>query len=79
MLAPEGTKIQRNLAEAHTWLAVAAEQDNKAAEDVLPKLEKNMPVRDPVDARIRSFQLHQILVIIHGGDLKKSLEETTER
>lgn len=71
MLAAEGKAMERNLAEAHTWLAVAAEQGNKAATAVLPKLEKLMSVRDTVESRKQSYRLHKILVIIHGSDLKK--------
>ncbi len=80
MLAAEGKAMERNLAEAHTWLAVAAEQGNKAAQEVLPKLEKLMSTEDTVEARKRSSQLLQVLVIIHGGDIKKlSKTELSER
>lgn len=80
MLAAEGRATERNLAEAHTWLGIAADQGHKAAKEALPKLEKLMASKDAVEARKRSAQLHQILVMIHGGDLSKaSKTELSER
>jgi TPR repeat protein len=72
MLSAEGTSIKRNLAEAHTWFAVSAEQGNKAAQKALPKIEKLMATRDIIEARKRSFQLRKVFVLIHGTDIKKA-------
>ena len=72
--------MPRNLADAHTWLEIAATQGNRAAKEALPKLEKLIAARDIVESRKRSTQLHQVMVIIHGGDLKKaSRTELNER
>jgi ankyrin repeat protein len=72
MLSAEGSSIKPNLPETHTWLAVAAEQGNKAAQKALPKIEKLMAARDILEARKRSYQLRKVLVLIHGTDIKKS-------
>lgn len=80
MMAAEGRGMERNLAEAQTWLSVAADQGNRAATEAMPKLEKLMASRDTIEARKRSYQLHQLLVMVHGGDLKKaSKTELSER
>jgi hypothetical protein len=80
MLAAEGREIQQNLADAHTWLALAAEQGIKSAAEALPKLEGKMGTREILEARKRSFQVRKVLVIIHGANLKKaSKTELSER
>jgi TPR repeat protein len=80
MLSAEGTSIKQNLAEAHTWFAVSAEQGNKAALKALPKIEKLMATRDIIEARKRSYQLRKVLLLIHGTDIKKaSKSDISER
>lgn len=72
MLSAEGSGIKRNVAEAHTWWAVATEQGNTQAREALHRLEKRMDSRQTLEARKRSYQLRKVLVIIHGTDLKKA-------
>ena len=80
ILSAEGRIMERNVAEAHTWWAIAADQGIKQAREALHKLEKNMTSRDAVEARKRNFQLRQVLVLIHGSDLKKaSKSELSDR
>lgn len=72
MLAADGAIVERDLAEAHTWWAIVAEQGNKATKEVLPFLESFMSTRDAIEARKRNFQLRRVLIIIHGGDLRNA-------
>ena len=80
MMAAEGRGMERNLAEGHSWLSIAAAQGTKAAGTALARLEKKMGTKDVIEAHKRSLQLHKVLVIIHGSDLKKSSKsELSER
>jgi ankyrin repeat protein len=80
MMAAEGRGMERNLAEGHSWLSIAAAQGTKAAGTALAKLEKKMGTKNVIEAHKRSLQLHKVLVIIHGSDLKKaSKSELSER